>query len=537
MLPLKRKRLVRLAVAAAAVLLMFLAAERAAAADTVYVPDSYPTIRQAVDAARSGDTVIVRDGFYAENITVNTGDLTIKSQNGRGAIISAADPDEAVFALNKSQTEISGFTIKGAASGAGIAIKYSSSENKITNNEFAGNEYGIHISPYSYFNEISGNIFKETNDYGLYLQEAYDVGSGAMRKSSANNIYLNDFYSKIFAGSGWPYYNYWKTGEEINYKYAGRYYKNRLGNYYVYYDGTDGNGDGVGDKLQALNGEADNYSLVKPIANYEILAEEPDWTFAVLTDLHIGWGVPDYGQPGYGEDDNEPGQDYYMTERLNAAVEWINRHHNDAERNIKFAVVLGDITDTAEYSEFLKAREILNQLDIPYIPIIGNHDIVPYVSKANYDPDDRAWGPILRGIGKRRKDGEPLGDALFEKVFWTENQKNTDKINALFGANNFKKQTTENGKYQNYEFDYNGIKFLGLDFASRIQERQLFFPLNATYANETSEWINEYKNNDRLVVFTHYPLSKNTSGFSPTTIDFLKRDFGNKSCRSFTYEL
>jgi len=77
---------------------------------------------------------------------------------------------------------------------------------------------------FSYLNEITGNDFGETNDYGLYLQSGYDVGSGATRKSSANLIYLNDFYSKINAGSaGGAYYNFWKTSEEKDYIYNGGY--------------------------------------------------------------------------------------------------------------------------------------------------------------------------------------------------------------------------------------------------------------------------------------------------------------------------
>ena len=43
----------------------------------VYVPDDYPTIQAAVAAASHGDTIIVRDGTYTENVDVNKEHLTI----------------------------------------------------------------------------------------------------------------------------------------------------------------------------------------------------------------------------------------------------------------------------------------------------------------------------------------------------------------------------------------------------------------------------------------------------------------------------
>ncbi|MCX6758362.1 MAG: metallophosphoesterase, partial [Candidatus Nealsonbacteria bacterium] len=305
----------------------------------------------------------------------------------------------------------------------------------------------------------------------------------------------------------------WKTGEEINYQYAGGYHKNRLGNYYLYYDGPDDNGDGIGEKPQILNGETDNYPLIKSISNYEILTEEPDWTFAVLTDLHIGWGIPDYGKPGYNESDNEPGQDYYMTDRLNKAVEWINAHA--VSNNIKFVTVLGDITDTAEYSEFLKARQILNQLVVPYIPIIGNHDIWPYTSSAMYSPDTRAipFTTEKLGIGETASPQEKIGDGYFEQVFWQENQLNVNKINALFP--DFSRETF-NVELENYSFEYRGTKFISLDFASRDQKTQLFDLLNATDIEATVDYLKQQLTDcgdKKIVLLTHFPFKDMAGGF------------------------
>jgi len=51
--------------------------EAKASAATIYVPDDYATIQAAVDAASTGDTIIVKDGTYSENVDVNKS-LTIK---------------------------------------------------------------------------------------------------------------------------------------------------------------------------------------------------------------------------------------------------------------------------------------------------------------------------------------------------------------------------------------------------------------------------------------------------------------------------
>ncbi len=38
---------------------------------TIYVPDDYSIIQEAVDAASPGDMIVVRDGIYYESITIN----------------------------------------------------------------------------------------------------------------------------------------------------------------------------------------------------------------------------------------------------------------------------------------------------------------------------------------------------------------------------------------------------------------------------------------------------------------------------------
>jgi parallel beta-helix repeat protein len=51
-------------------------------AATIYVPDDYPTIQDAINASVNGDTVIVRPGTYVENVRFNGKLITLKSEKG-----------------------------------------------------------------------------------------------------------------------------------------------------------------------------------------------------------------------------------------------------------------------------------------------------------------------------------------------------------------------------------------------------------------------------------------------------------------------
>ena len=161
---------------------------------TIYVPDSYPTIQAAVDAASPGDTIIVRDGTYTENVDVNKDHLTIQSENGADStIVQAANPGDHVFEVTGDYVNISRFTIK-ETHGAyiagicfnrardcnvssniivnntnGISMDHYSSYNRITNNNISNNlNWGIHLDYYSCNNDIINNNIS-SNGFGIYL--------------------------------------------------------------------------------------------------------------------------------------------------------------------------------------------------------------------------------------------------------------------------------------------------------------------------------------------------------------------------------
>jgi PGF-CTERM protein len=60
---------------------------------------------------------------------------------------------------------------------------------------------------------------------------------------------------------------------EITYAYDGTTYESYLGNYWDDYEGTDADGDGIGDTHYSIDSEkdeSDDYPLMKPFENYII---------------------------------------------------------------------------------------------------------------------------------------------------------------------------------------------------------------------------------------------------------------------------
>ena len=183
-------------------------------ASALYVPDDYSTIQAAVDATNAGDTIIVRDGTYIENVDVNKR-LTIKSENGPAStIVQAADPHDNVFEISEDYVNISGFTVNGTYFPSdGIYLFYAdycnisnnncsnngddgialsgSNNNSISNNNCLNNVDGIRLY-YSSNNIISNNNCSSNNWYGIYL--LYDSSNNIISNNNYSSNNLDDIY-------------------------------------------------------------------------------------------------------------------------------------------------------------------------------------------------------------------------------------------------------------------------------------------------------------------------------------------------------
>jgi len=508
---------------------------------TIYVPDNYSTIQQAVDSASPGDTIIVRDGTYIENVYIDKPYLTIRSENGStNCIVQAANSKDYVFKVTADYVSIEGFAVKGAVLGAGINViadhcnitnNYCTDNvkgillwgnyNVISHNNCSWNYVGIE-SANSKYNIITKNTFMYNNDSGIdfiygsdnnivnyntFFRNRYGVEFGSAWQSVGNVFYLNNFINndQDVISSYYPgIRSIWNSTQPLTYIYGGKVYTGYLGNYWSCYTNVDSDGNGVWDSPYYVTGpERDYYPLVNFSENYKII--EKWWSFAIITDLHIGrYFDEDYGAKGIGLDAIDGGgQKYFLTDRLRKVVEWII--DNKTEYNIKFVIVLGDISDSGEYSELMMAKKILDKLNdagIPYIPVIGNHDIWPY----NDTTEDRSisyFALVFKDQFERLKN-----DLNFSLQLQSEIPQNPTPVYLV-----------------NYNFTYNGINFIVLDWVSRDPALDIR-PLTKNFGvmsdadahTLTLDWLDKSlkgSENEKVILISHHPMIKDMeNGFN-----------------------
>ncbi|MCY6369351.1 metallophosphoesterase family protein [Clostridium ganghwense] len=231
-----------------------------------------------------------------------------------------------------------------------------------------------------------------------------------------------------------------------------------------------------------------------------------NFTFAHITDIHMGRDIDDYGTEGY--DDEAPEGDVGVAaQNLRDTVNWINENYES--KGIEFVIITGDISDSAEKSEFVKAKEILDTLEIPYVPLTGNHDIWPYTS------NDEAPEAV----------GEQYFMEVFEDTFdslsthfeeWDDGTRLTKTWNPEQNCYNY---------FQNFAFNYKGYHFMCADFNARFHSKTVGVPSEASlydFSGGTWSWFkdhyNEYKSDeeDKMLIFAHHGLTNDfKSTFSP----------------------
>jgi len=152
--------------------------------------------------------------------------------------------------------------------------------------------------------------------------------------------------------------------------------------------------------------------------------DQTSFSFAILSDIHIG---------------DAAGQ--YVVDLAAAAVSKINSLA--LKYDIQFVFITGDLSNSAQPWQYQQVRQILDNLTVPYFPILGNHDVWNYNS---------TW-----------EEETPTGDAMFAHTF-------ADRLSQVDFYNN---QTVWNPDeeiyswFQNWELRVGKMVFIALDWNSR----------------------------------------------------------------------
>jgi len=170
-----------------------------------------------------------------------------------------------------------------------------------------------------------------------------------------------------------------------------------------------------------------------------------------------------------------------IEKRLQELVERLNNSQID------FVISVGDLTDSMTDSQVKTVKKIMRHLRVPWVPLMGNHDIWPY----EYNKEGRVlWNA-----------NQPIDFREFKKRF-------KEEFHRSQGV--FKEWKEQGDFFQNISFIYSDTKFIVVDNVSR--RRALFgLPGNIGFDKlhrESLQWLHEELKTPekKIVILSHHPL-------------------------------
>ena len=183
---------------------------------TIHVPGDYQTIQGGINAANNGDTVLVAEGTYVENIFFSGKKITVASQyliDGKeehieNTIIDGSSAAGEEFASvvhfnfgEDTTSTLMGFTLINGGGyqnrmGAGIFVVQSGA--RIIANRIIGNKL---VSSQSFGAGIYASSFEDGNDYHIIIEDNLIEGDSAYSTEGngafGGGIYIQSMYARI----------------------------------------------------------------------------------------------------------------------------------------------------------------------------------------------------------------------------------------------------------------------------------------------------------------------------------------------------
>lgn len=332
------------------------------------IEDPFQTISEAIDSASPGHKIYVLEGTYNEQLIINKENLDISTiykstfNTDNKAVLDYSGGS--VVIINAPFTRLSGFVIQNCGTGEeDAAVDITSDYNFIGWNLIEDNgASGFYLHDSANNNYIHHNVIQNNGGAGIFIWQ----------ESKNNMIYHNDFIN-----NGW--YNVKdKEGDNIwNYLHPFG------GNYWDDYEGTDTNGDGIGETPYEIMGDFvpmgfDNYpwiekhkwndhAVIKSISGPSTgkPEEKYDFEFTVASE-NFGPGSDPFTEPAvcsvdWGDEDEEIIGPIYLDTTFTLDHTWSNK----GVYTIKAKVTDG-------YG--LESPVVTNEINIPrYRSSINNH--------------------------------------------------------------------------------------------------------------------------------------------------------------------
>ncbi len=236
--------------------------------------------------------------------------------------------------------------------------------------------------------------------------------------------------------------------------------------------------------------------------------------FVIMTDIHIGDGGWNFEAGGY----DDPWQGTYgdldgsgaITDNTLRVLDV--RNYIRGLNGINFVVASGDLTDSAERGELECVRRlVLDSLNFPFVPMLGNHDTWAYyyVGFRNPEGEDRNTAPA-GGFFKRYGFGDYYDSLKYVLPFghWSE---------SYYLRHLYLYYHPGSGPFCTYffdfSFDYQNYHFICGDFNTRHQASlgwggsdpgtSVYSPHWKWFFQEVDKALNE---NREIVIISHHPF-------------------------------
>jgi len=275
---------------------------------TIEGKGTFTSIQSAIENASEGDILRVGRGIYNETLIINK-PLVLIGESSENTIITSTDIsfDYEHIVIRADNCTINGFTLKTQSQPTnargiyilssnniltnltisdytyGIYLGSRSEQNNLSNNHLSGNYYAIYLTQADH-NSIINNNITGNSYYGIYISASdsnyiadnhFTHNGNATRIKSAgknritHNVFSQNYRAVYFCCSAKDnivYDNVFLNNDiPADDSIGNQWDMDTLGNYWDDYNGTDDDGNGIGDTpyiIHDYRGIQDNYPLM-----------------------------------------------------------------------------------------------------------------------------------------------------------------------------------------------------------------------------------------------------------------------------------